>query len=398
MATSRPLYFFRGFNDSGCLDMDGLKPDVLSSVISDIYDCALQPDGWTAALTRINSLMNCAYTTISLSDPQFALPRMAAHSPWDPVKLKVLNEDYGIDGVPGLRDVIFGDIDTPQSTLNVMSESEFSATPFYRDWVAPQGLRDGCVVKFVHTRDRVGAMASITRANRDIISADERQFLGLLAPHVRRAALIGDLLDQHRVETQLFRSALDGLRTPVLLVDSAGHVVYENSAASDLLTSGPIRRIGASIGTASTMVDAGLAAAIAKATTSELDIGNHGIGLPISRPGEPPAVAYVLPLASNGLRAAFNPAVAAIFVSTTITGLPSPQEALATIYDLTPAEARVLVQVGAGQSTAAVADLYNLSENTIKTHLARVFSKTGTSRQPELVNIVAHLASPLRPT
>jgi DNA-binding CsgD family transcriptional regulator/PAS domain-containing protein len=322
---------------------------------------------------------------------------MAAHSPWDPVQLKILNEDYGVDGVPGLRDVIFGDIDVPQSTLNTMSEAAFIATPFYQNWVAPQGLRDGCVVKFVHTRDRVGAMAAITRADRDIISADERHFLALLAPHVRRAALIGDLLDHHRVETQMFRSSLDGLRTPVLLVDADGDIVYENGAASDLLTSGPIRRIGKAIGTANVMVDAGLAAAIAKATTNHTEIGNHGIGLPVSGPGDPPAVAYVLPLAASGLRAAFNPAVAAIFVSTTITGLPSPQEALATIYDLTPAEARVLVQVGSGQSTAAVAVQFNLSENTIKTHLARVFGKTGTSRQPELVNIVAHLASPLRP-
>jgi DNA-binding CsgD family transcriptional regulator/PAS domain-containing protein len=378
-------------------NMDGLKPEVLSSIISDIYDCALQPSGWTAALTRINGLMNCAYTTISLSDPQFAQPRMAAHSPWDPVQLKILNEDYGVDGVPGLRDVIFGDIDVPQSTLNTMSEAAFIATPFYQNWVAPQGLRDGCVVKFVHTRDRVGAMAAITRADRDIISADERHFLALLAPHVRRAALISDLLDHHRVETQMFRSSLDGLRTPVLLVDADGDIVYENGAASDLLTSGPIRRIGKAIGTANVMVDAGLAAAIAKATTNHTEIGNHGIGLPVSGPCDPPAVAYVLPLAASGLRAAFNPAVAAIFVSTTITGLPSPQEALATIYDLTPAEARVLVQVGSGQSTAAVAVQFNLSENTIKTHLARVFGKTGTSRQPELVNIVAHLASPLRP-
>jgi DNA-binding CsgD family transcriptional regulator/PAS domain-containing protein len=385
------------FTGKECANMDGLKPEVLSSIISDIYDCALQPSGWTAALTRINGLMNCAYTTISLSDPQFAQPRMAAHSPWDPVQLKILNEDYGVDGVPGLRDVIFGDIDVPQSTLNTMSEAAFIATPFYQNWVAPQGLRDGCVVKFVHTRDRVGAMAAITRADRGIISADERHFLALLAPHVRRAALIGDLLDHHRVETQMFRSSLDGLRTPVLLVDADGHIVYENSAASDLLTSGPIRRIGKAIGTANVMVDAGLAAAIAKATANHTEIGNHGIGLPVSGPGDPPAVAYVLPLAASGLRAAFNPAVAAIFVSTTITGLPSPQEALATIYDLTPAEARVLVQVGSGQSTAAVAVQFNLSENTIKTHLARVFGKTGTSRQPELVNIVAHLASPLRP-
>jgi DNA-binding CsgD family transcriptional regulator len=295
--------------------------------------------------------------------------------------------------------VIFGDVDAPQSTLNMISEDDFFTTPFYQNWVAPQGLRDGCVVKFVHTLDRVGAMAAITRNDRDSINADERRFLGILSPHVRRAAMIGDLMDQHRVETQTFRSALDGLRIPVILVDSDALVIYENVAASEMLERGqPLRRVGRGIGTANVMIDVGLAAAVAKAAANQLELGSHGSGLPVSAPGEPPAVAYVLPLASNGLRAVFNPAAAAIFVSTTISGLPSPQDALATIYDLTPAEARVLVQVGCGQSTAAVAEMLKLSENTIKTHLARVFSKTGTGRQPELVNIVAALASPIRST
>jgi DNA-binding CsgD family transcriptional regulator len=377
--------------------MDGLRPEVLSSVISDIYDCALQPEGWTPVLMRINRLMNCAYTTISLSDPQFNQPRMVAHSPWDPIKLKILNEEYGVEGVPGLRDVIFGDVDTPQSTLNTISETEFFATPFYRDWVAPQGLRDGCVVKFVHTLDRVGAMASITWADRDIITADERRFLALVSPHVRRAAMIGDLLNYHRVETQAFRSALDGLKVPVLLVDKDSVILYENASASYLLHAGqPLKRVGKTYATANQTTDGWLAAAVAKAAENQLNLGSHGVGLPISATGQRPAVAYVLPLAANGLRAAFNPAVAAIFVSTTISGAPSPQEALATIYDLTPAEARVLVQVGSGQTTAAVAELLDVSENTIKTHLARVFNKTGTSRQPELVKIVALLASPIR--
>ncbi len=376
--------------------MDGLKPEVLTSVISDIYDCALQPDGWTAVLTRINALMNCAYTTISLSDAQFNQPRMAAHSPWDPVQLKILNEEYGVDGVPGLRDVIIGDVDSPQSTLNILSQVDFFATPFYRNWVAPQGLLDGCIVKFVHTADRMGAMASITSANRPTITADERRFLGVISPHVRRAAMIGDLLDHRRVETQTYRAALDRLTTAVLLVDRHGSVVYRNETAATLLAAGQhIRRIGKSFGPANAISSDGLASAMAMAAENQIDFENRGIAIPMSHTGEPPAVAYVLPLAMTGLRASFNPAVAAVFISTTISGMPTPEHALATIYGLTPAESRVMVQVGAGQTTAGIAAAFGVSENTIKTHLARLFGKTGTSRQSELVKIVTQLASPL---
>jgi hypothetical protein len=37
-----------------------------------------------------------------------------------------------------------------------------------------------------------------------------------------------------------------------------------------------------------------------------------------------------------------------------------------------------------------------ISENTIKTHLQRVFEKTGTNRQADLVKLAAGFASPLR--
>jgi hypothetical protein len=56
---------------TGTRSMKALEPESLSSIISDVYDCAFDPDRWQLALTRINEAVNGAYTTISLSDPQF---------------------------------------------------------------------------------------------------------------------------------------------------------------------------------------------------------------------------------------------------------------------------------------------------------------------------------------
>jgi DNA-binding CsgD family transcriptional regulator/PAS domain-containing protein len=380
--------------------LDGLKPEVLSSVIEDIYDCALAPEGWAAALTRIALLMNSAYATISLSDPAFQQPRMAAFSPWDPVQLKILNEDFGIDGVPGLKEVAMGDVDHPRSTLNEMSEPEFQATRFYRDWVAPQGLRDACVMKFVHSADRIGVMAAITRADRDIVTADERRFMRLISPHIRRAAMIGDLLDYQRVETRSYRSALDGLQLAVVLVDGDARILYENAPASAMLRVGvPIKQSGGHLIAANPAIGTGLADAIRRAApvAGDHDLGARGIAVPVSTPKGPPAVAYVLPLASKGFRAAFNPATAAVFITTTIAGLPPAHDTLATLYDLTPSEARVLVQIGSGLSTAEVALALGLSANTVKTYLSRLFAKTGVQRQSDLVRIVTQLTQPIAP-
>ena len=117
---------------------------------------------------------------------------------------------------------------------------------------------------------------------------------------------------------------------------------------------------------------------------------------PAAAAGAPPAVAYVLPLSQGTARAAFQPACAAVFVSTTTAASPLPEAVLTTLFDLTPAEARVLVTVGSGLSSAKSVEALGVSENTLKTHLSKIYAKTGTSRQADLVKLVADIGAPLR--
>jgi DNA-binding CsgD family transcriptional regulator len=107
----------------------------------------------------------------------------------------------------------------------------------------------------------------------------------------------------------------------------------------------------------------------------------------------------VLPLTS-GLRrraGAGYAAAAAVFVQKALLDVPPPQEAIAKLYKLTPMELRVLfaiVQVGGVPEVAA---MMGSSGSTIRTHLRRLFSKTGTDRQAELVKLVAGYTNPLLP-
>ncbi|RVD15145.1 helix-turn-helix transcriptional regulator, partial [Mesorhizobium sp. M4B.F.Ca.ET.017.02.2.1] len=109
----------------------------------------------------------------------------------------------------------------------------------------------------------------------------------------------------------------------------------------------------------------------------------------------PPAVAYVLPLTEGPARAAFRPACAAVFVSTTTSASPLPEAVLTTLFDLTPAEARVLLRIGSGLSAPRSAVALGIGENTLKTHLNRIFAKTGTRRQADLVKLISDMGAPL---
>ena len=375
--------------------MSRLDNELLSSIIGDIYDCVLDSDGWTGVVTRITEAVDAAYTTIALASPGDHYGRFAAHSPWDPAQMRILQEEYDFEGIPGLKAAVLGDIDTPTATLSTMSEAELQQSPFYQNWAKPQGLREGCLTKFVHTPDRIGLVSYTTRATRGPVTEEEQRFVALLSPHLRRASLIGDLLDQARLTASRYRGALDSLSAPVVLTGADGAILYANARADEMLsTQGPILSRSGVLHAQNPVADRALREAIARAARTDISLGARGIGLPISATGQPPAVAYVLPLTEGTARAAFRPACAAVFVSTTTSASPPPDAVLATLFDLTPAEVRVFMQIGSGQTASGSAASLGIGENTLKTHLSRIFAKTGMKRQADLVKLIASIRAP----
>ncbi|WP_244477548.1 MULTISPECIES: LuxR C-terminal-related transcriptional regulator [unclassified Rhizobium] len=368
---------------------------MLSSIIGDIYDCALNPEGWAGVMTRITKTIDAAYSTIALTSISDRRGRFAARSAWNHSRMQAL-QDYELDDIPGLKAAIAGDIDQPVTTLSVVSEGELERSAFFQEWAKPQGLREGCTTKFVHTPDRIGLFSTTTWADRPRISAEEQRFLALLSPHLRRASLIGDLLDQTRVTTDLYRGVLDSLAVPVVLTAADGRVLYANTDAERMLSAQtPLRTKNGVLQAQSPAVAHVLLDAITAAAEADASLGSRGIGLPISAPGDPPAVAYVLPLTEGTSRAAFRPACAAVFISTTTSASPPPADVLIALYDLTPAEARVVLQIGEGLTASQCAATLAISENTLKTHLGRIFAKTNTARQADLVKLLSTITSPI---
>ena len=63
-------------------------------------------------------------------------------------------------------------------------------------------------------------------------------------------------------------------------------------------------------------------------------------------------------------------------------------QTIAQAFGLTPSEARLCMTLATGKSLREMADMFAVSKNTLRTHLAAAFSKTGTHSQAELVSRV----------
>jgi DNA-binding CsgD family transcriptional regulator len=76
---------------------------------------------------------------------------------------------------------------------------------------------------------------------------------------------------------------------------------------------------------------------------------------------------------------------------------PDEQDAvdmMATAYRLTTTEARVLASLLAGSTLAETAAALGIASTTARTHLDKIFSKTGVTRQADLIRLGARFAAP----
>jgi DNA-binding CsgD family transcriptional regulator len=73
-----------------------------------------------------------------------------------------------------------------------------------------------------------------------------------------------------------------------------------------------------------------------------------------------------------------------------------PMEYLQSAYGLRPKEARLACELAAGRTVEEAADTLAITYETARTHLRRVFVKTETSRQSELVALLVRLS--IRPS
>ena len=192
--------------------------------------------------------------------------------------------------------------------------------------------------------------------------------------------------------------AFDGLNIGVFFVDAAGHVVHANAGGNPMLADAIVVRAA---GRKLVVMDKDAALALneffALARRPDAAVGLKGIAVALTGGAGECFTAHALSLPSGSherAEAARLAAVAAIFVRKAEIEVPSP-EMIAKHYSLTPAELRVLLAIVQIGGIAETADALGVCEATVKTHLHRVFGKTGGARQADLVKLVAGFSNPL---
>lgn len=374
----------------------GDAEDVLA-LVGGIYDAAIEPALWPAMLSRCAGFVGGIGGGLYAKDVSQKTGNLFFQDGGIPDRFVRLYFEKYVKLDPSTTVHFFGEIGKPIATADIMDYEEFRQTRFFREWAVPQGLVDHISVVLDKTATSV-AMFGVFRRERDGV-ADEsaRQRMSMLAPHMRRANLIGRVIALKSVETENLSRALDGLSAAMFLLDAEGRVVHANAAGVLMLNDDDVLRAnGGRAAAIDPEADLALRDACLAAGQGDAALGARGVALGIaSRRGEH-HVAHVLPLASDTRRRAMPAAASvALFVRKAELGKVAAPEAIAKAFRLTPSELRVLLAAVEAGGTAEIAGALGIAETTVKFHLRSLFTKTGVNRQADLVKIVAGFTGPL---
>jgi DNA-binding CsgD family transcriptional regulator/PAS domain-containing protein len=368
----------------------------LSRLIADMYDATLEPGRWSEVLARVVTFVGGHGGCLLAKDPTSR--EIDAH--WqtgvEPHYMRLYNETYSKIGP--VASLTFGDVGQIVSVPEVVPYDEFRRSRFYLEWAEPQGWVDVAVAVLDKTATGWGLLGISRNATNGMVDDEMRRRLSLVVPHVRRALRIGRAMERRQADAATFADVLDRLSAGLLLLDAQGRIVHTNAAADDMLRDGRLlRAIGRRLAGTGAQAERTLRETAILPRTEGMELGREGVVVPLRTCDGERYIARAMPLASAAAGGAGESAEAttAVFVRRAIMDDPSPPDIIAESYKLTPTEVRVLfalVEVGGVPEVAAA---LGIAETTVKTHLARLFAKTGARRQAELVKVVASFSMPV---
>jgi DNA-binding CsgD family transcriptional regulator len=364
----------------------GEPPD---SLLDEIYDAATDAPLWSSVLTRIADLTGSQGGILFGQSVRNSVVYFDHNGRLDDACNAVYKARH-MHNTWSLRMERF-----PAGALvgseEVMPLAELRRTAFYDEVLHPQDVAYNAMIPLAKDRDFTAAFNLCRSARQGPLDEPGRRLLLSLLPHLQRTMRLGYRLAGYEALQQAQYAVLERLAVGVVLLDRLARVLYANQAARALGAGhGPVR-LSPALRATTPPQDRQLARLIALALA-----GKPTGAMSLVVPSDGRLVAVLVSSVRGNDRNRFadlrmHDAAAMVFLSDAANAPEIPAQRVMDAYGLTLGEARVALSIASGASVPEVAMRLALSPNTVKTHLRRVFAKTGAARQAELVLAFASL-------
>src|SRR5713101_5806752 len=278
----------------------------LSCVVGSIYDAALDPALWTDALAKIAEFVGGQAGALVSKDMVNKFVDVDCHIGLDLQYMQMHSETHReFDPFASMPLFDVGQVVSPPELMPHDDDCEGRCC---QELARPQGRGDiaGAVLerpgesrKFLSVvRSEANDMAD---NENDMVDHEMHRRMSLVAPHARRAVLIGKTIDQKANEAATLADVLDSLSAGVFLIEANGRIVHANAAGRGILGADDfLRSIGGRLVARNTKINRTLQDIFAD--SGDLEIGSKAIALLLTAQGRECYVAHVLPLAAGARR------------------------------------------------------------------------------------------------
>jgi DNA-binding CsgD family transcriptional regulator len=366
----------------------------LSDLIGAVYDAAIDPSLWESAIVRVADFVGgCGAALFCKDVGAYHAAGLHGFGYQKPLPVALFRQIY-----PAAQGHFLGDLEVPIATSDLIPFEDFTQTELYRQWAEPQGIVDFLSAVVDRTAISTAIFGIFRHKRNGVVDDQARRQMSLVAPHIRRSVLIGRMFEFKAAEVATFVDTFDGLAAGMFLVDASARLIHANAAGNAILGTSDILSLASGrLVAGDAQVDRALRDVFVAAGQGDAALGSKGIAIPlVGRDGER-YVAHALPLTSGARRRAgvIYTAVAALFIRKADLAVPAAPHAIGSAFKLTPTELRVLLAIVEVGGIPEVATAFGVADTTIRTHVSRLFEKTGTARQADLVKLVAGYATPL---
>jgi DNA-binding CsgD family transcriptional regulator/PAS domain-containing protein len=370
-----------------------LQANRFSSLLGEIYDAAVDPALRSGALEQVSHFVGgCAATILSRDSARLSI-EIHQHFGTES-RFRQLYRDRYVELDPLIDRHLTLAAEQTIGVTDVMPHADFLATSFYREWVEPQGAIDLATVALEKSAARTTILQVLRHRSRGTVDAPMRERMRLLAPHLQRSRIMGRQIRARSHTVDDLADVLDGLSTAVCLLDADGRVMHANAACRRLFADANLLAlVGERIVARNTQVDKIFRSLCEiDPDSGTLSAARRQIELATSVEGQH-YLLQAFPL-KRDRSLSRDVAATALFVQKVSTTPWLAADAIAAAFRLTPSELRVLMAIVEIGGVPDIAAKLGIAETTVKTHLGRLFEKTGAGRQADLVKIAAGFAVP----
>lgn len=262
---------------------------------------------------------------------------------------------------------------------------ELVRTSFYRTWLRPLNLLHALIgiIYCDPERPRGVFLVALRAADQSPFGQTERQIFDAFLPTLVETALLGLEMQALAVVGDELRAALDACSDAVILVDKTARPIVLNTVARLLLAQGH----GITLSKGRLAATSGAETDLLRRLISGDTVGARPNMLIVCRSCRMPVSLQFVPFPLH-LRVSENSSDAAAVIVARRPSCGETANLFQDCYGMTRSEARLAAMITDGYSLIHAAAMLNISHNTARTHMKRVYSKTNTHRQVDLVKLL----------